>query len=130
MLPKTSFSLYVNILRAIKGPGDITDPRGLFHSQHEPSKGGVATKSNRMDQTDQKVGLILHMAEQLPVPGQRRRQENVAQDGEKVQMPILASSTVFNVSCLGNNTFKNAPLWQGFSLTWDVKTEALTSCGH
>lgn len=69
MLLKTSFSLYVNIVRAVKGPENVTDPRGWFHSQHEPIKGCVATKSNRIDQTDQKVGLILHMAEQLPAPG-------------------------------------------------------------
>jgi len=56
------------------------------------------------------VGLALHMAAQLPMPGQSRWLENMVQDGERVKMSPSASSTVFNLSCAGNYTFKEAAL--------------------
>lgn len=143
-LPRSDSDHYLIGIRTTKGLGNTAGPGDGFHSlfyyqkvMHSCLLPAQPSASSALSTTttgltwvffhpEQKERLPLHMVAHLPMLAQGRKIENAAQDGERPKTALSA----LNFDCSANSTFKDAALWQGFSFTWDVKTEALTSCGH
>lgn len=154
MLPTANFGQHLHIIRPIKAPENVADPERWFYNEHEPIKGSIGTKSNTTH--DLLVSLPSHS---LPVLYQLQTWGSPLSFQPDQELG-LTFTWQCNYSCQGRGGGKknhglgwwkgadgSSSWWHSLQAaqgtvplkvlhsdrtvrTWDVKTEALTSCGH